>query len=331
MIVAYLPGHPGPETRCHFERRIIGEGEAVPADVIWIDMLNPSREEDARVEARLGISIPTREESENIEPSEVLYVENGVRYMSARILCQSESETPQLAPISFILKDHHLITVRYDEPRSFQMFINRMARPSACTPTGDHMLISLFETVIDRAAELLRMAGERIDDVSPMVFGKGGANENDPRVFRETLQTLGLEGARISKVRESLVSIERMLLFLTANTAGSTLPDNLRQEVRTTLRDLQSLEDHATFLTSKIQFLLDATLGLVSLEQNKIIKIFSVAAVIFLPPTLIASIYGMNFKAMPELEWAMGYPMAIGLMVLAAGGTYSFFKLKRWL
>jgi magnesium transporter len=142
---------------------------------------------------------------------------------------------------------------------------------------------------------------------------------------------MGMEGNRISKVRESLVSIERMLLFLSANTAGARLGDELRAEVRTTLRDLQSLEDHATFLSSKIQFLLDAVLGLVSLEQNKIIKIFSVAAVVFMPPTLIASSYGMNFKNMPELDWHLGYPMAIIMMIMAASGTYLFFKLKRWL
>ncbi|HRE21544.1 MAG TPA: CorA family divalent cation transporter, partial [Rhabdaerophilum sp.] len=118
---------------------------------------------------------------------------------------------------------------------------------------------------------------------------------------------------------------------LSANTAGASLGDDLRAEVRTTLRDLQSLEDHATFLSGKIQFLLDAVLGLVSLEQNKIIKIFSVAAVVFLPPTLIASSYGMNFKNMPELDWHYGYPMALGVMVLSAIGTYLFFKLKRWL
>jgi magnesium transporter len=132
-------------------------------------------------------------------------------------------------------------------------------------------------------------------------------------------------------VRESLVSVERMLLFLSANTAGAALHDDLRAEVRTTLRDLQSLEDHATFLASKIQFLLDAVLGLVNLDQNKIIKIFSVAAVVFMPPTLIASIYGMNFKTMPELDWPYGYPLALGLMVAAAAGTYFFFKMKRWL
>jgi magnesium transporter len=337
MIIAHLPGVSIDdatrlrELRCSFERHILDSADQVPENAVWLDLINPTREEDRRVELALGIEIPTREESRNIEPSEVLYVENGVRYMSARILCQSGTESPTLAPISFILKDRKLITVRYDEPRSFQMFINRMARPGACTASGDHLLISLFETVIDRAAEILRLSGERIDEVSSVVFEPNSAQRVDVDTFRNTLQTMGMEGNRISKVRESLVSIERMLLFLSANTAGAALGDDLRAEVRTTLRDLQSLEDHATFLSSKIQFLLDAVLGLVNLEQNKIIKIFSVASVVFLPPTLIASSYGMNFKNMPELEWPFGYPMALALMVVSVLATYSFFKLKRWL
>jgi magnesium transporter len=337
MIIVHLPSQAqdlsstSPARRSNFERRSLGPGEAVPENAIWIDLIEPSREEDRRVEVALGIEIPTREESQNIEPSEVLYVEDGVRYMSARILCQSGTQSPILAPISFILKDRKLITVRYDEPRSFQIFINRLARPGACTTSGDHVLISLFETVIDRAAEILRLSGERIDEVSGAVFDPGSGQRADVDTFRTTLQTMGMEGTRISKVRESLVSIERMLLFLSANTAVASLGDELRAEVRTTLRDLQSLEDHASFLSNKIQFLLDAILGLVSLEQNKIIKIFSVAAVVFLPPTLIASSYGMNFKNMPELEFSLGYPMALGMMVLSAIGTYFFFKLKNWL
>lgn len=333
MIIIHKPDTRDVEGKAsrRLERHLVGASEAVPPDATWIDLIEPTREEDLRVELALGIEIPTREESRNIEPSEVLYVENGVRYMSARILCQSGTESPTLAPISFILKDHHLITVRYDEPRSFQMFVNRLARPGECLRSGDHVLISLFETVIDRAAEILRLTGERIDEVSELVFAAGNNHTPNTETFRTTLQTMGMEGNRISKVRESLVSIERMLLFLSANTAGATLPDDLRAEVRTTLRDLQSLEDHATFLSSKIQFLLDAVLGLVNLDQNKIIKIFSVAAVVFMPPTLIASSYGMNFKNMPELEWSYGYPMAVLMMILAATATYLFFKLKRWL
>lgn len=336
MIIVHLPAS-DPEARaksgerCAFDRRMLGPGETVPENAVWIDLLDPTREEDRRVELALGIDIPTREETQNIEPSEVLYVENGARYMSARILCQSGTEAPRLVPISFILKDHRLLTVRYDEPRSFQIFINRMARPDACPPGGDHIVVSLFETVIDRAAEILRLSGERIDEVSSVVFDPEASSKPDVDTFRTTLQTMGMEGNRISKVRESLVSIERMLLFLTANTAVAALSEALRAEVRTTLRDLQSLEDHATFLSSKIQFLLDAVLGLVSLEQNKIIKIFSVASVVFLPPTLIASSYGMNFRNMPELEWSYGYPMALGVMVMSVLATYGFFKLKRWL
>lgn len=336
MIIVHLPAAEpqivsARAAPCRFERRVLEAHEAIPANAIWIDMLEPTREEDLRVEQALGIEIPTREESANIEPSEVLYVENGVRYMSVRVLCQSGTDTPSLAPITFILKDRKLVTVRYDEPRSIQMFVNRLARPDACPASGDYMLIALFETVIDRAAEILRLSGERIDEVSAASFDPKSKEGADVGVFRTTLQTMGMEGTRISKVRESLVSVERMLLFLSANTAGGALGDELKAEVRTTLRDLQSLEDHATFLSSKIQFLLDAVLGLVNLEQNKIIKIFSVAAVVFMPPTLIASSYGMNFKNMPELEWAYGYPMAVGMMILAAIGTYSFFKWKKWL
>ncbi len=145
------------------------------------------------------------------------------------------------------------------------------------------------------------------------------------------LNTLAQEGDRISKVRESMVSIERMMLFFSTRVDTIKGLGTLKNELKTTLRDVQSLEDHATFLNDKIQFLLDAVLGLVSLDQNNIVKIFSVAAVVFMPPTLIASMYGMNFDLMPETKWALGYPMAIAMMAASAAGTYLFFKWKKWL
>ena len=145
------------------------------------------------------------------------------------------------------------------------------------------------------------------------------------------MRALGRHGDLISKIRESLVSVERVLLFLSVSYRTTRVPLELREEVKTTLRDLQSLEEHATFQSQKIQFLLDATLGLVNLEQNNIIKLFSVMAVIFMPPTLVASIYGMNFKLMPELEWHLGYPMAIAIMVMAGLLPYCLFRWKRWL
>lgn len=143
----------------------------------------------------------------------------------------------------------------------------------------------------------------------------------------------GRSGATTSCCRSSasLVSVERILLSLSASYRASKAPREVREEIRSTLRDLQSLEEHASFLSGKIQFLLDATLGLVNLEQNNIIKLFSVMAVVFMPPTLIASMYGMNFKVMPELDWGFGYPMAVVMMVVAAILPYAFFRWKRWL
>jgi magnesium transporter len=149
--------------------------------------------------------------------------------------------------------------------------------------------------------------------------------------FRAALKALGRKGDIISNVRESMVSVERLLLFLSASMPRPQRASGFQAEWRTALRDVQSIEEHATFLSSKVQFLLDATLGLVTIEQNDIIKLFSVMSVIFLPPTLVASIYGMNFEAMPELRWQLGYPWAIALMILAAVLPYLFFRWKRWL
>jgi magnesium transporter len=184
---------------------------------------------------------------------------------------------------------------------------------------------------MDRGADVLQPAGAQIDRLSRNVF----ADTVDPSVrnagYQSTLRALGRYADLISKVRESLVSVERILLFLSASYRTARVPLEMRERVKTTLRDVTSLEEHASFLNNKIQFLLDATLGLVNLEQNNIIKLFSVMAVVFMPPTLIASIYGMNFKFIPELEWSFGYPMAVLMMVGAAVFPYAFFRWKKWL
>jgi magnesium transporter len=318
------------------ERRSLELQEAIPDDTVWLDMIRPSREEDLKVEAFMGISVPTREEMKDIEPSELLYVEDGARYMTGRVLSKvSEAEEPGLAGITFILRGNRLVTVRYEEPQAFRMYTQRAGRstgngPSA-VPSGETILAGLIETVIDRAADVLQLQGERIDRLSGKIFEE----KEDPgarnTALQDTLRALGRHGDLISKQRESLVSMERILLALSATYRTAKAPRELREDVRSTLRDLQSLEEHATFLSSKIQFLLDATLGLVNLEQNNIIKLFSVMAVVFMPPTLIASIYGMNFKAMPELDWGLGYPMAVVMMVVAAVLPYVFFRWKKWL
>jgi magnesium transporter len=149
-----------PRAGTSLDRHRLDPGEAIPTDALWIDLMGPTREEDQLVEAHLGIAIPTREEMQDIEPSSLLYVENGARYMTARILCHSDTATPKLTPVSFISTEKALVTVRYDDPRSFQIFSGRVAKPDACSAQPESVLDGLIEAIIDRAAEVLRQAGD---------------------------------------------------------------------------------------------------------------------------------------------------------------------------
>ncbi len=331
MILIHRPAEATGPLGDSLDRSILRPGEAIPDDALWIDLIEPTREEDRLVEAHLSIQIPTREEMADIEPSEILYHENNARYMTARVLCHSETDTPKLIDVSFILTEKALVTVRYDEPRSFSMFMSRAGKPGGCRHQPEAVLDGLIETIIDRAAEILGTVGTRIDRLSHGIFDNGRQGSRRAASFRAALKSIGRKGDIISNVRESMVSVERLLLFLSASMPRPQKARGYQAEWRTALRDVQSIEEHATFLSNKVQFLLDATLGLVTIEQNDIIKIFSVMSVIFLPPTLVSSIYGMNFKFMPELEWQYGYLWAILLIILAAVLPYVFFRWKRWL
>ena len=251
--------------------------------------------------------------------------------MTARVICHAETELPKLVDVTFILTERALVTVRYDEPRSFTMFASRAMKPGGCGHRPEAVLDGLIETIIDRAAEVLGAVGGDIDKLSRSVFETDRQGVRRAAGFRGALRGLGRKGDVISKVRESMVSVERVLLFLSASMGRARAGAGFQGEWRTAIRDVQSLEEHATLLSNKVQFLLDATLGLVTIEQNDIIKLFSVVAVVFMPPTLIASIYGMNFEHMPELRWLLGYPMALVMMVIAAVAPYLFFRWKRWL
>jgi magnesium transporter len=305
-------------------------GEKLPDGVQWIDLLDPTKEEDLKIEALLGISVPTREDMDDIEPSELLWTENGARYMTARLL-KVHGPEPEIIAVTFILAGNTLVTVRYDELKAFTTFVGHASKPGGCGTSAEAVMAGLIDTIIDRAAEVLQGSGEKLDDVSRAVFKDNGKKSDRTSTLQNTLRALGRHGDIISKSRESLVSIERVLLSLSAGLKSAHISSQLREEVKSTLRDLQSLEEHATFQSSKIQFLLDATLGLVNLEQNNIIKLFSVMAVIFMPPTLVASVYGMNFENMPELKWVHGYPMALILMVVVAVAPYVIFRWKNWL
>jgi len=294
--------------------------------VVWVDLLSPDDDEIRRVEERFSIHLPTPEEMQEIEVSSRLYEENGAYFMTITGVAGTLSEEPSLTQVTFILKDGALITLRHADMRTLSHF------PLKAAPyrSGLVVLVAILEVLIDLNADGLEKAGQEIESISSRIFAPesptgGGRN------FHLTLKAISKAGERGSKVRESLVSIERLQAYMVAAAVVPKTEKDLSIRLKTLSRDIFSLLDHVSFQGGKINFLLDATLGLVSIEQNAIIKIFSVSAVVFLPPTLIASIYGMNFDFMPELSSPFGYPFALVMMVASALVPYLFFKWKRWL
>lgn len=307
------------------------DGKRITAQAIWLDLLNPTPEEEKTVERALKLDVPTREEQQEIEVSSRLYQEGGVYFMTATVLYQSERPRLVTTPVTFILAGQKLVTLRYAEPRAFSIFATRCRRPETNLTTGIAVLTGLIETIVDRMADAIERIQTELDTLSHSIFEIKGGVVTRQRRLDEVLKSVGHEGEVTLRARESAHSLGRLLTYL-AKVANERTEDRLlRTRIKTAARDVASLADHVNFLSSKIEFLLDATLGMINIEQNAIIKIFSVAAVVFLPPTLIASIYGMNFRHMPELSWWFGYPVAIFLMIAFAVLPYLYFKRKGWL
>ncbi|QOZ11282.1 magnesium transporter CorA family protein [Bradyrhizobium sp. CCBAU 51765] len=313
------------------KKAVIEDLAAVPENAVWIDLVNPSAAEDKAVERLAGIAIPTREDMQEIEISSRLYMENGARYMTATLMCHSDTDMPRTTAVTFILGDHRLVTVRYDQPKPFALVEAKLSRSCAPSVTGEMVLMELLDAVIDRCADILERCGAEIDQVSHDIFEPESERHGQAKRYSQILISIGRKGDLTSKVRESLVSIGRVVTFLSAVVEGVKWSKDMREQLKTMQRDVASLTDHASYLSNKITFVLDAMLGVVNLEQNNIIKLFSVMAVVLMPPTLIASVYGMNFKVMPELEWVHGYPMALVMMLAAAVVPYWIFKWKKWL
>lgn len=299
--------------------------------VVWIDLLDPTPEEEKKIERALKVNVPTREEQQEIEASSRLYQESGAYFMTATVLVQTVTPEPTKTQVTFVLAGPRLITVRYAEPRAFSIFLALCKRPDANLVNGSAVLIGLIEAIVDRLADFIERVQVEVDTLSKSIFGMRGSTASRQRRFDALLRSIGREGEMTSLVRESAYSLGRLLTFLT-HAANERKNDKLiKDRIRTAARDVQSLTDHISFLSGKIVFLLDATLGMVSIQQNDIIKIFSIAAVVLLPPTLVASAYGMNFEFMPELKWFFGYPFALVLMVVSAVLPYLYFRRKGWL
>ncbi|TGD64163.1 magnesium/cobalt transporter CorA [Tabrizicola sp. WMC-M-20] len=311
--------------------RLVGVTDGLPASAVWLDLVAPDRGDEQMLESQLGLDLPTREDMEEIEQSSRLYAEDGALFMTIMFPAHSEGDTPVMAPVTLVLTERQLVTIRYHTPKAFEMFAQRSAKGGLPCDGPDQVMLSLLDVMVDRLADVLERVGRDIEVISRSVFAKDGAKARKGTGWRSVLEEIGRKGDMVSVIRDSLGTIDRLTVFWGQRLRDEPDTKDLRARLKDLTSDVRGLEDHSAFMAQKISFLMDATLGLIGIEQNGIIKIFSVASVAFLPPTLIASIYGMNFEVMPELSWPYGYPMALGVMVLSAVVPYVYFRRRGWL
>ncbi len=300
------------------------------ADATWVDLLEPTEEQAAAVRTALHVEIPTRREVRSIDAGSQIYRENRALVMTVRVVSRNEANGLRLVTVTFILANGRLVTLRYGDPTPFRTFVAYAEREPGIATSGEMVMAGLLEAIVARAAELLQGVGDELEAISTDIFGSGGAGSVSQKDLQPIMQRVGRSGDLAKRVRGSLHTLARIVPYLKADRPRDD-GQGITVRLETLEHDVAALLDHDSHLMSTVTFLLDATLGLINIQQNAIIKIFSVAAVIFLPPTLIASIYGMNFAHIPELRWTFGYPYALGLMVLSAVLPYVYFRYRRWL
>lgn len=313
----------------HHEGRLVRLAEGDPLEsAIWIDLYRPQPEQAAAV-AAFGIAVPTLAEMEEIEVSSRLYREGDAEYLTITIPGLSTTKAATTGPVTFAITPGRLVTIRHHAPRPFETYPDRAHRIGIGCDAPERLFLGLVEEIVGRLADILEHTGRTLDAVAAQVYADGGGARDE--ALQAQLRQIGLQSEEIGRVRLSLLTIERAVSYFGQFLTTRPKAEGQRAVVKGLMRDIQALEVHADFLSSRVQMATDATLGMINIAQSQTIKIVSVVAVVFLPPTVIASAYGMNFQNMPELAWDRGYPMALGLMLASAVGTYFFFKWKNWL
>jgi len=325
MLRTYGPGCDG--------SLIETNAEKIPDGATWIDLEEPTHPEEQLVERCIKVNVPTQDEMAEIEPSSRLYEQNGALYMTVSVLIGVEDGAPSSTPIGFVLTGDRLVTVRYATPKPVRAFADHVRREPDLARDAPTVLVRLLDAIIDRLADELERVGADFEQLSGQVFQKDVEERRIPaEKLTRLLTSIGHVQTLLIKIRYTAVSMHRMLSFLAgSNRMHEEAAKDARHHLGSLTTDITSLSEHASFLADNLQFLLDASLGLISIEQNAAMKLFSWAAIIFLPPTLIAGIYGMNFEHMPELKWLFGYPMAMGLILVSAVAPYLYLKRRGWI
>jgi magnesium transporter len=324
----------------------LANSDVLPLEAAWIDLLRPTDEEVALIERTFKVEIPSRQKLFEIEPSSRLYADDGSLYMTANAVCRADCDEPLSHPVAFILNERVLITVRHDEPRSFALFAANVSQHPHKAHTAPEALLGLLDTIVDRGSDLLEHVGNDVDTIMKEVFGIGATRTTKlDHDYPALMSRIGHAQDLVSKARDSLDSFIRMIGFLGVQNEGNPIRETRHlQAVATLIEDAKSMTDRANFLNAQISFTMDAVMGLVSIqqnqigidqnrianEQNQIMKVLAVASVLFMAPTFLAGLWGMNFKSMPELELPYGYPMALCAMTASVLLGIFFFWRRGW-
>ncbi len=318
----------------HAPRRALQTHSEPPGSrAVWIDLLNPTDEERSAAERLTGLRVPAQADLAEIESSSRLATQGRALYLSMPMAYRSAEGRSMTAPLGFVLSPDYLMTVRFANLPVFDQFSERFTG-QAREPCSVSAFLGLLEATVDRLADVLEHVGADLDAISRRVFRPEHVGGPKPvrmdLQLRATLRGVGNAGERVSNIRDSLLGVNRILQY-TNEVAEGWLPVDLRPRFKTLRQDIASLSDYDVQLTNKVQFLLDATLGFINIEQNNGIKVLTVVSVVGVPPTLMASIYGMNFKVMPELQWQYGYAYGLTVIVLSAILPLLWFKRQGWI
>jgi len=308
-----------------------GDPKTLGSSPIWVDLLNPTPDEIERVAAESGIQVPSRESLQEIESSSRLRANGQILYVSMPLALQDEAAGFAPVPLGFILSPDVLVTVRYSLVHAFTQVEADVAK-GLCAGSAT-VFAALIDGMVDFDADRLEKLNSNLAAVSTRAFSPQGASgRGDKRAshaLRASLNAVGTAGDHLSRTRESLLGLQRIIGFVLKMAADWLLPDE-KTRLGTAQQDLASLVDFEAHLSGKTQFLLDAILGFINTEQNEIFKVLTIVSVVGIPPTLIASMYGMNFHNMPELTWRWGYPYGLALIALSILLPILWFKRRGW-
>jgi magnesium transporter len=289
---------------------------------LWVDLQNPTPDEIRSVEEKFDISFQSQQEQAEIESSSRYIEEDDLLVANTNFLIPARDDQYRTVPVNFLLKDDVLFTYRHADLKTFADMVKRIKSRRTTFSDGAQIMIALFESRIDYDADLVESLSSRVKEINKQL-------DLDAKLDREMLLQINDYQELTMSIRENVVDKQRVISAMIRSDGWFTPDEQAR--LRIVIKDINSLIDHTNFIFERLEFLQNTFLGLVNLEQNNIIKIFTVLSLVLLPPTLIASLYGMNFANMPELGWRYGYVFALALMALSSGITYLFFKKKKWL